>query len=83
MYASVCVSALPNRHIQMLFCFILVGVASVLVGVNGLCTLSCAKGQTCYALGSDAMDCLLSIPFNEVTYFSLVTLNIYVFFCYL
>lgn len=34
--------------------------------VTAQCTLTCAAGQTCFATSTAAMDCLESIPFNQV-----------------
>jgi hypothetical protein len=38
-----------------------------LATVSADCTLSCEVGQTCYSQTQEALDCLDSIPFNQVS----------------
>lgn len=40
--------------------------ASLASTVSGLCTLTCEVGKTCYSQPQEALDCLYSIPLNQV-----------------
>jgi hypothetical protein len=40
--------------------------ASLTSTVSGVCTLTCEVGKTCYSQPQEALDCLYSIPFNQV-----------------
>lgn len=41
-------------------------VLSSITVVSSICTLTCEVGKTCYTTAQPALDCLYSIPFNEV-----------------
>lgn len=53
-----------TNRIEMKIVFLLFTLFSSKVSAQ--CQLNCAVGQTCYTQADKGLECLMSIPFNEV-----------------
>jgi hypothetical protein len=46
------------------------------------CSLACPEGDTCYASAQEGLDCMLAVPFNEVSAMLCYAMLCYAMLCY-